>query len=61
MEQLAKSTWIEMLDHLPAADSSAGAFTGTKLPSYGTWLDDLIRGAYGTSDLKSYGEAWVEA
>ena len=54
MEQLAKSTWIEMLDHLPgvklvAADSSAGAFTGTRLPSYGTWLDDLIRGSSSSS------------
>ena len=66
MEQLAKSTWIEMLNHLLgvkviAADSSAGAFTGSILSSYGTWLDDLLRGAYGKLDLKSYGEAWVEA
>ena len=52
MEQMANSTWIEMLDHLPlaklgAADSLAGAFTAIKLPSCGTWLDDLVRGAYG--------------
>ena len=43
------------------ADSAAGAFTGQRLPHFGTWVDDLARKALHTVDLESYRECWMEA
>ena len=43
------------------ADSAAGAFTGARLPCFGTWVDDFVRKALKSVDMRSNSECWMEA
>ena len=66
IERIAKATALRISNGLEgekivAADSAGAAFSGGKLPNYGTWVDPLIREAYRSIKLDLYAEAWVEA
>ena len=66
IEGIAKATALRVSnglegDKMAVADSAGAAFSGGKLPNYGTWVDPLIREAYCSIQLDLYAETWVEA
>ena len=66
LEWLGKAVLLRTTCHLKGkkvlvADSAAGAFRGSKIPKWGTWLEAYARGALDKVDLGTYVEGWVRA
>ena len=64
LEWLGKAVLLRTTCHLKGkkvlvADSAAGAFRGSKIPKWGTWLEAYARGALDKVDLGTYVEGWV--